>query len=112
MIRARSLEKARAYDQFCEAWATKYKAVDCLRKDGSRLFSFYAFPAAHWVHLRTSNPIESTCATVGCGGQGCGSGNGDSDDVWEVGARGRKPRRLMGMTALATYPSRCPVHNT
>ena len=49
MWQAPSLEKARgAYDQFCEAWATKYpKAVDRLRKDEQSLFSFYAFSAAH-----------------------------------------------------------------
>ena len=58
-------EAAGAYDQFCDAWATKHpKAVACLRNDEQSLFSFYAFPAAHWVRLRTSNPIESTYATV------------------------------------------------
>ena len=91
--RPRSLEKARgAYDQFCEAWATKYpKAVDCLRKDEQSLFSFYAFPAAHWVHLRTSNPIESTCATVRLRRtKGCGSRTATLTMVWEVGARGRE----------------------
>ncbi len=45
-------------------WAKYPKAVQCLTKDRSVLFSFYDFPAAHWQHLRTTNPIESTFATV------------------------------------------------
>ncbi len=40
------------------------KACACLRKDKEVLFTFYDFPAAHWKHLRTTNPIESTFATV------------------------------------------------
>lgn len=40
------------------------KAVDCLVKDRQILLTFYDFPAEHWVHLRTTNPIESTFATV------------------------------------------------
>ena len=44
---------------------SKYpKAVECLEKDEEALFAFYEFPAAHWVHIRTTNPIESTFATV------------------------------------------------
>ena len=45
--------------------ALKYeKAADCLRKDRDALLAFYDFPAEHWKHLRTTNPIESTFATV------------------------------------------------
>ncbi len=45
--------------------ATKYpKAVECLAKDREVLLTFYDFPAEHWKHLRTTNPIESTFATV------------------------------------------------
>ncbi|MBY5345653.1 transposase, partial [Rhizobium leguminosarum] len=40
------------------------KAVDCLTKDQNALLAFYDFPAEHWDHLRTSNPIESVFATV------------------------------------------------
>ena len=40
------------------------KAVDCLMKDRGTLLAFYDFPAEHWDHLRTSNPIESVFATV------------------------------------------------
>jgi transposase-like protein len=50
---------------FAETYGTKYeKAVDCLTKDRDALLAFYDFPAEHWKHLRTTNPIESTFATV------------------------------------------------
>jgi putative transposase len=55
----------KAYDLFIEAFEQKYpKAVTCLSKDKEDLFRFYDFPAEQWVHIRTSNPIESTFATV------------------------------------------------
>jgi len=38
--------------------------MECLRKDREELLAFYDFPAEHWVHIRTTNPIESTFATV------------------------------------------------
>lgn len=54
-----------AYDHFVETYEMKYpKAVECLRKDKDDLFTFYKFPAVHWIHIRTTNPIESTFATV------------------------------------------------
>jgi len=54
-----------AFDAFTETYNTKYdKAVDCLTKDRDTLLAFYDFPAEHWKHLRTTNPIESTFATV------------------------------------------------
>ena len=54
-----------AYDRFLALYEDRYpKACECLRKDQDVLFAFYDFPAAHWVHLRTTNPIESTFATV------------------------------------------------
>lgn len=55
----------KAYDLFISAFQDKYpKAVECLIKDRDRLFTFYQFPAVHWIHIRTTNPIESTFATV------------------------------------------------
>ena len=46
-------------------YALKYeKAAECLAKDREALLSYYDFPAEHWKHLRTTNPIESTFATV------------------------------------------------
>lgn len=54
-----------AFDAFIESYKLKYeKAADCLTKDREALLAFYAFPAEHWKHLRTTNPIESTFATV------------------------------------------------
>jgi putative transposase len=54
-----------AFDAFIESYQLKYeKAADCLAKDREALLAFYEFPAEHWKHLRTSNPIESTFATV------------------------------------------------
>jgi putative transposase len=54
-----------AFDAFVRTYAVKYaKAVDCLSKDRTTLLAFYDFPAEHWKHLRTSNPIESSFATV------------------------------------------------
>ncbi len=54
-----------AFDAFIEAYELKYeKAAECLAKDREVLLAFYDFPAEHWKHLRTSNPIESTFATV------------------------------------------------
>ena len=54
-----------AFDAFAQTYGVKYeKAVDCLTKDREALLAFYDFPAEHWKHLRTTNPIESTFATV------------------------------------------------
>ena len=54
-----------AFDAFDETYAVKYeKTAECLKKDRDPLLAFYDFPAEHWKHLRTSNPIESTFATV------------------------------------------------
>jgi putative transposase len=54
-----------AFDVFVEKYKVKYdKAVDCLIKDRTALLAFYDFPAEHWKHIRTTNPIESAFATV------------------------------------------------
>jgi transposase-like protein len=58
-------EANKSFDAFLEAYGAKYpKAVECLRKDRNELLAFYDFPAEHWIHIRTTNPIESTFATV------------------------------------------------
>lgn len=55
----------RAFDEFIATYQLKYpKATACLAKDREELLAFYDFPAEHWPHLRTTNPIESTFATV------------------------------------------------
>lgn len=53
------------YEDFGRLSGAKYpKAGQCLRQDRDELFEFYDYPAEHWAHLRTTNPIESTFATV------------------------------------------------
>jgi transposase-like protein len=55
----------KAFDRFVATYQAKYpKAVQCLVKDRAPLLAFYDFPAAHWQHLRTTNPIESSFATI------------------------------------------------
>jgi len=70
-------EAAKAFDLFLETFQAKYpKAAECLAKDRHALLTFYDFPAEHWVHIRTTNPIESTFATVrlrSAKTKGCGS---------------------------------------
>lgn len=54
-----------AFDRFIVTYEAKYpKATNCLLKDRDSLLTFYDFPAVHWQHLRTTNPIESTFATI------------------------------------------------
>ena len=58
-------EADEAFDLFIATYEAKYPgAVTCLQKDRDVLLTFYDFPAEHWIHLRTTNPIESTFATV------------------------------------------------
>jgi putative transposase len=55
----------KAFDLFVKTYEAKYpQAVECLVKDRGVLLSFYDFPAEHWRHIRTTNPIESVFATV------------------------------------------------
>jgi transposase-like protein len=59
------VEGYKAFDAFAEMFEAKYSAaVECLKKDREVLLAFYDFPAEHWIHIRTTNPIESTFATV------------------------------------------------
>ena len=54
-----------AFHRTLKRFEAKYpKAMDCLGKDRDALLTFYDYPAEHWVHIRTTNPIESTFATV------------------------------------------------
>jgi transposase-like protein len=54
-----------AFDIFIEEFEARYpRAVDCLRNNRERLMTFYNYPAEHWCHLRSTNPVESTFATV------------------------------------------------
>lgn len=66
IYRAEDKEAAlKAYASFQRAYEAKYPgAVECLRKDEESLFTFYDFPAEHWLHIRSTNVIESVFATV------------------------------------------------
>lgn len=58
-------EALKAFDCFLSTYEAKYpQACKCLSKDKDQLFTFYDFPAEHWIHIRTTNPIESTFATI------------------------------------------------
>jgi len=55
----------KSFDHFLRTYQAKYpKAAECLRKDQEALLAFFDFPAEHWQHIRTTNPIESTFATI------------------------------------------------
>jgi transposase-like protein len=101
--RAKALE---AYDQFLKDYSAKYpKACECLKKDKEVLFSFYDFPAEHWAHLRTTNPIESTFAGVRHRTRqtkGCGSVAATLAMVFQLARVAEKHwRRLNGSALLA-----------
>jgi putative transposase len=59
------IEAQKCFDDFIGLYEARYpKAVECLRKDREALLIFHDFPAEHWRHIRTTNPIESTFSTV------------------------------------------------
>lgn len=107
MYMAPTLETAKlAYAEFCQRFVAKYpKAVECLVKDEDVLFTFYSFPAEHWLHLRTTNPIESTFATVRHRTRqtkGCGSRKATLSMVFKLSLEAEKRwRRLNGSQLLA-----------
>ena len=95
-----------AYDQFISSYQTKFpKACECLEKDKDVLFTFYDFPAQHWSHLRTTNPIESTFATVRLRThrtKGSGSRIATLTMVFKLGLEAQKHwRRLNGSELVA-----------
>lgn len=93
-----------AFDEFCRRYQAKYrKAVECLTKDEDALFCFYDFPAEHWVHLRSTNPIESTFATVRHRTRqtkGCGSRIATLTMVFKLGLEAQKRWRKLNGSAL------------
>lgn len=89
------------FDTFVTTYGDKYpKAVYCLTQDRSELLAFYDFPAAHWQSIRTSNPIESTFATVRlrtAKTRGCVSRNTILSLAFKLGQSAEKRwRRLCG----------------
>ena len=94
-----------AFDAFVETWGVKYdKAVECLIKDRDALLAFYDFPAEHWKHLRTTNVIESSFATVRhrtVRSKGCLSNNTALAMIFKLAEAAEKSwRRLDGHNQL------------
>ncbi|MBM9514419.1 IS256 family transposase, partial [Desulfogranum marinum] len=95
-----------AFDIATSTYEAKYpKAMECLEKDKDDMLAFYDFPAAHWQHIRTSNPIESTFATVRlrtAKTRGCVARHTILSMVFKLGQSAQKRwRRLRGFKLLA-----------
>ena len=99
--RADALE---ALERFARDHRAKYpKAVECLLKDKDELLAFYDLPAEHWAHLRTTNPLESTFATVRlrtAKTKGCGSRQACLTMVFKLCQSARKGWRKLNGCAL------------
>uniref|UniRef100_A0A1S7LLT5 Mutator family transposase n=1 Tax=Magnetococcus massalia (strain MO-1) TaxID=451514 RepID=A0A1S7LLT5_MAGMO len=96
----------KAFDHFISTYQSKYpKASECLEKDRDALLAFYDFPAEHWQHIRTTNPIESTFATVRLRSvktRGCVSRVSILSLVYKLGTSAQKRwQRLRGFKLLA-----------
>jgi len=87
-------EALKAYDEFMRCYQAKYpNACKCLAKDKEDLFTFYNYPAEHWVHIRTTNVIESAFATVRHRTRqtkGCGSRVATLTMVYKLGLEAEK----------------------
>jgi len=99
-------EAETAFDTFLELYRPKHpKVAECLAKDRDSLLAFYDFPAEHWQHLRTTNPIESTFATVRLRTnktKGCGSRLATLTMVFKLAQSASNGwRRLTGSQLLA-----------
>lgn len=95
MYMAPTREKGlKAFESFIALYEAKYpKACECLKKDKERLFTFYDFPAMHWQHIRTTNPIESTFATIRHRSEqtkGCGSRTATLSMVYKLSISAEK----------------------
>jgi transposase-like protein len=94
----------KAYDGFPALYGAKYpRACECLSKDKEDLFPFYDFPAEHRIHIRTTNPIESTFATVRLRTKrtkGCGSRLATLTMVFKLVEQAEKHWRRMNGHAL------------
>jgi transposase-like protein len=97
-------EASKAFDLFLRTWEAKYpKATECLAKDRAALLAFYDFPAEHWRHIRTTNPIESVLATVRlrtCKTKGCGNRVACETMVFKLMESARKGWRRLNGSAL------------
>ena len=95
-----------AFDRFVTNYAAKYpKATECLAKDRAALLAFYAFPAEHWIHIRSSNVIESSFATIRHRTdrtKGCLTRDGMLAMIYKLGQSAERSwRRLRGFEWLA-----------
>jgi putative transposase len=100
------VDAAKAFDAFLETYRAKYPAAcECLKKDRDVLLAFYDFPAEHWIHLRTTNPIESTFSTIRLRHRrtkGSGSRRASLAMMFKLAqAAQKKWRRLNGHTHIA-----------
>jgi transposase-like protein len=97
-------EALKAYDEFLALYEAKFPgACECLRKDKEELFSFYDFPAEHWIHIRSTNPIESTFATVRLRTKrtkGCGSRTATLMMVYKLAEQAEKHWRRLNAHKL------------
>jgi transposase-like protein len=96
----------KAFDLFVKTYEVKYpKAAQCLQKDHEELLAFYDFPAQHWLSIRTTNPIESTFATIRHRtkrSKGCLSRDGMLHMMFKLGQCAQKKWiRLRGFNYLA-----------
>lgn len=104
---AATLEEAyKAINRFVEVFEAKYpRAVSCLLKDKDETLEFYNFPAEHWIHIRSTNPIESSFATVRHRTRrtkGCGSSKATTAMVFKLLREAEKSwRKLRGYKLLA-----------
>ena len=99
-------EAEKAFDNTVSCYEAKYpKAMTCLTKDREEMLAFYDFPAEHWTHIRTTNPIESTFATVRLRtkrSKSCGSRNTTLAMVFKLMQTAQKRwRRFKGFGKLA-----------
>ena len=100
------VDAEQSFDLFIDTYEAKYpKATTCLQKDREALMTFYDFPAVHWRHIRTSNPIESTFGTIRHRtrrSKGCLTRDGMLHMMFKLGQCAEKNwRRLRGFNYLA-----------
>jgi len=98
-------EANKAFDLFQDTFEAKYlQATECLAKDRNELLAFYDFPAENWCHIRTTNPIESTFATIRLRHRktrGCGSAKASLTMMFKLAQSASKGwRKLRGHTHL------------
>jgi transposase-like protein len=95
----------RAFDLTLSKFGVKYSAaMECLSKDRKELLTFYDFPAEHWIHIRTSNPIESAFSSIRLRTakmRSCGSRTTTLTMIFKLGQSAeRRWRRLQGYSQL------------